>query len=172
MLPVVFGRVFEQREVERARFFNDAFVVVDLSDWALGLGEKEQISLEEELDLVHAYVSVEQIRFGARLKFEEQTEQGARESLIPPLLLQPLIENAIRHGVASLSEGGWVRLEIKNDPPEKLSIQVQNNFDCEAPRKQGAGIGLKNVRERLEFRVFVHQGRTLDESSCSNPAIR
>jgi two-component system sensor histidine kinase AlgZ len=117
---------------------------------ALGLGEKEQISLEEELDLVHAYVSVEQIRFGARLKFEEQTEQGARGSLIPPLLLQPMIENAIRHGVASLSEGGWVRLEIKNDPPEKLSIQVQNNFDCEAPRKRGAGIGLKNVRERLD----------------------
>lgn len=117
---------------------------------ALGLGEKEHISLEEELDLVHAYLSVEQIRFGARLRFEEQTESAARQSLIPPLLLQPLIENAIRHGIASLTEGGWVRLEISVQPPQKLSIQVENNFDCEAPRRRGAGIGLRNVRERLD----------------------
>jgi hypothetical protein len=117
---------------------------------ALGLGEKTQISLEEELDLIHAYVSVEQIRFGTRLKFEETIDIDARGSMIPPLLLQPLIENAIRHGIATLTEGGWVRLEISSRVPEKLSIEVRNNFDADAPRKRGAGIGLKNVRERLD----------------------
>jgi LytS/YehU family sensor histidine kinase len=64
--------------------------------------------------------------------------------------LQPLIENAIRHGIATLTEGGWVRLEISSGMPERLSIEVRNNFDAEAPRKRGAGIGLKNVRERLD----------------------
>jgi hypothetical protein len=117
---------------------------------ALGLGEKTQISLEEELDLIHAYLSVEQIRFGVRLKFEEKIDADARSSTIPPLLLQPLIENAIRHGIATLTEGGWVRLEVTSRMPERLSIEVRNNFDAEAPRKPGAGIGLKNVRGRLD----------------------
>jgi LytS/YehU family sensor histidine kinase len=116
---------------------------------ALALGERSHIPLQEELDLIHAYVSVEQIRFGSRLKFEENIEPAALESQIPPLLLQPLIENAIRHGVATLSEGAWVRLEIGR-AQKKVSITVSNNFDSEAPRKRGAGIGLKNVRGRLD----------------------
>ena len=118
---------------------------------ALALGERAQIPLREELDLIHAYVSVEQIRFGARLKFEETIHSpDVLAFSIPPLLLQPLIENAIRHGVATLTEGAWVRLEIGSVAPQKISISVMNNFDPEAPRKRGAGIGLKNVRGRLD----------------------
>jgi len=116
----------------------------------LGLGERAQIPLGEELDLIHAYLSVEQIRFGARLRLEENTEPGVLGFVVPPLLLQPLVENAIRHGIASLAEGGWVRLEIKNGTPQRLSITVENNFDPEAPRRRGAGIGLKNVRQRID----------------------
>lgn len=117
---------------------------------ALALGERAQIPLQEEIDLIHAYVSVEQIRFGARLKFEENIQAEVLASSIPPLLLQPLIENAIRHGVATLTEGAWVRLEIANRAAQSISIQVNNNFDPEAPRKRGTGIGLKNVRGRLD----------------------
>lgn len=117
---------------------------------ALALGERAQIPLREELDLIHAYVSVEQIRFGSRLKFEEQVKPDVLDSSVPPLLLQPLIENAIRHGVATLTEGAWVKLEIGNQAGQKVAINVVNNFDPEAPRKRGAGIGLKNVRGRLD----------------------
>lgn len=117
---------------------------------ALALGERTQIPLQEELDLIHTYVSVEQIRFGSRLRFEENVEPAALQSQIPPLFLQPLIENAIRHGVATLSEGAWVLLEIGSRGTQKLSINVVNNFDPDAPRKSGAGIGLKNVRGRLD----------------------
>ncbi len=116
----------------------------------LGLGDKSEISLREELELVHAYLSVEQIRFGSRLKLEESTEPGALGYVVPPLLLQPLIENAIRHGVATLTDGGWIRMEIKNGSPETLSVNIENNFDPVAPRRQGANIGLKNVRQRLD----------------------
>lgn len=116
----------------------------------LGLGEKARIPLGEELELMHAYLSVEQIRFGARLKFEENTDPEAVTCAVPPLLLQPLIENAIRHGVASLTEGGWVRLEIKTSPAKTLQIRIENNFDSDAPRRRGAGIGLKNVRQRVD----------------------
>lgn len=116
----------------------------------LGLGERSQITLQEEMDLIHAYLSVEKMRFGARLKLEESIEPGTLVYSVPPLLLQPLVENAIRHGVATLTEGGWIRLEINNGTPGLLAIKVENNFDPEAPRRSGANIGLKNVRQRVD----------------------
>ncbi len=60
-----------------------------------------------------------------------------------------LIENAVAHGIANLTDGGWIRLYISQGAPESLSIKIENNFDPEAPRRRGAGIGLKNVRQRL-----------------------
>ncbi len=116
----------------------------------LGLGERSQITLQEELDLIHAYLAVEKMRFGARLKLEESIEPGTLKYSVPPLLLQPLVENAIRHGIATLTEGGWIRLEITNGVPGVIAIRVENNFDPEAPRRSGASIGLKNVRQRVD----------------------
>jgi two-component system, LytTR family, sensor histidine kinase AlgZ len=106
--------------------------------------------------LVHAYLSVEQMRFGARLRLEENVEPTVLVYSVPPLLLQPLVENAIRHGIATLTEGGWIRLEIKNGEPGLLAIQVANNFDPEAPRRAGANIGLKNVRQRVDAMYAQH----------------
>jgi len=133
----------------------------------LGLGERSQITLQEELDLIHAYLAVEKMRFGARLKLEESIEPGTLVYSVPPLLLQPLIENAIRHGIATLTEGGWIRLEVNNGTPGLLAIKVENNFDPEAPRRSGANIGLKNVRQRVDamyssrakFDVSASEGR-------------
>jgi len=116
----------------------------------LGLGERSQITLQEEMDLIHAYLSVEKMRFGARLQLEESIEPRALAYSVPPLLLQPLVENAIRHGIATLTEGGWIRLEINNGTPGLVAIKVENNFDPEAPRRSGASIGLKNVRQRVD----------------------
>jgi two-component system sensor histidine kinase AlgZ len=115
----------------------------------LGLGEKALIPLQDELALLHAYLSVEQIRFGSRLQVEEKTDPGALECMLPPLLLQPLVENAVAHGVAHLAEGGWIHLGIAQPAEDKLLIEIENNFDPEAPRRRGAGIGLNNVRQRL-----------------------
>lgn len=124
----------------------------------LGLGERSQIPLQEELELVHAYLSVEKMRFGARLKLEEDVEPAVLVYSVPPLLLQPLVENAIRHGIATLTEGGWIRLEIKNGEPGVLAIRVENNFDPEAPRRAGANIGLKNVRQRVDA-TYASRGK-------------
>src|SRR5437588_10599314 len=86
----------------------------------LGLGEKALIPLRDELALLHAYLSVEQIRFGSRLKLEESTDSGSLDCLLPPLLLQPLGENAIRHGVAQLTEGVKIRIDIRQLEPETV----------------------------------------------------
>jgi two-component system, LytTR family, sensor histidine kinase AlgZ len=125
-----------------------------LSDFlrkTLGLGERESISWREELELARTYLEVEQVRFGTRLRVEMQVDDECAECQVPPLVLQPLIENAIKHGIATMVEGGTVRLEghIENG---RLAVRVENSFDPEAPSPRRHGLGLRNVRSRLQTR--------------------
>jgi two-component system, LytTR family, sensor histidine kinase AlgZ len=124
-------------------------LLADFLRKTLGLGEKTLIPLREELGLTHSYLSVEKIRFGVRLKLEEATDPAVLDCLVPPLLLQPLVENAVGHGISNLTEGGWIRIAMERTG-ESLFIKIENNFDPETPRRRGAGIGLKNVRQRLD----------------------
>jgi signal transduction histidine kinase len=114
----------------------------------LGLGEKSAIPLHEELSLVRAFLAVEKIRFGARIQMEENVEAAAMDVQMPPLLLQPLVENAVAHGIANLVEGGWIRLDARCDGGN-LSISIENNYDPETPPRRRSGVGLANVRQRL-----------------------
>ncbi len=125
-----------------------------LSDFlrkTLGLGERESISWREELELARTYLEVEQVRFGARLKVEMQVDDACADCQVPPLVLQPLIENAIKHGIATMVEGGTVRLlgRVENG---HLAVRVENSFDPEAPSPRRHGLGLRNVRSRLQTR--------------------
>lgn len=117
----------------------------------LGLGERESVSWHEELDLAQAYLDVEQVRFGARLQVEVDVDEACAECLVPPLILQPLIENAVKHGIATLVEGGTihVRSHVRNG---LLEVSVENGFDPESPAPRRSGLGLRNVRTRLERR--------------------
>jgi two-component system sensor histidine kinase AlgZ len=117
----------------------------------LGLGEKSAIPLEEELSLVHSFLAVEKVRFGARIKMDENIDKDAMSVPVPPLLLQPLVENAVVHGIANLVEGGWVRLDVRASDGV-LSVVVENTFDPDAPPKRKSGVGLANVRQRLAAR--------------------
>lgn len=117
----------------------------------LGLGEKQSITLEEEMSLIHAFLAVEKIRYGSRLEMEESVDREALEAQVPPLLLQPLVENAVAHGIANLVEGGRIRLEAKQHDGY-LSIAIENPFDPQAPQRRRNGVGLANVRQRLEAR--------------------
>ena len=119
----------------------------------LGLGEKELIPLEEELSLIHSFLAVEKIRFGARLQMEEQVDKDVLDCMVPPLILQPLVENAVSHGIANLTEGGWIRLQAGYDAQNgNVSIEVENIFDPEAPARRKSGVGLANVRRRIDTR--------------------
>ena len=114
----------------------------------LGLGEKAGIPLEEELSLIRSFLAVEKVRFGARFKMEEDIGKETLDVMVPPLLLQPLVENAVAHGIANLVEGGWIRLDAHCEDG-RLRIVVENQFDPEAPPKRKSGVGLVNVRQRL-----------------------
>ena len=124
---------------------------IKLSDFlrsTLSLGERQSISLRDELGLAKAYLDVEQVRFGARLKVELETDAGCDHCVVPPLFLQPLVENAVKHGIAGLVDGGTIRLEARCRDG-RLHVTVDNQFDPEAPAAKRHGLGLQNVRNRL-----------------------
>ena len=128
-----------------------AILLSDFLRRTLGLGEKTTVALRDELDLTRTYLDVEKVRFGKRLRVDLQVDAACEGCQVPPLVLQPLIENAIRHGIASLVEGGTVFVEskIRNGT---LTVRVENEFDPESPAPRRHGYGLRNVRERLATR--------------------
>jgi len=117
----------------------------------LGLGEKTSVRFSEELDLLQKYMAIEKVRFGERLRMHEEIQEESKICLLPPLLLQPLVENAVKHGIAGLPEGGEIRLAVERQNG-RLAILVENSWDPEAPPRRAGGLGLKNVQKRLEAR--------------------
>jgi two-component system, LytTR family, sensor histidine kinase AlgZ len=117
---------------------------------SLRIGGAEAISLSEELELVSSYLAIERIRFGDRLEIAQDVEEGVRATRVPPLLLQPLVENAVKHGVAHLIEGGVVHITAKRDG-EDVRIDVENRCDPDRPASRGENIGLANTRRRVEI---------------------
>ena len=117
----------------------------------LGLGEKSAIPLAEELALLDRFLAIEKVRFGARLKVEENIQEESRTLLVPPLVLQPLVENAVVHGIANLPKGGNIRLSSQCRDG-RLFLTVENTFDPESTSNRRAGMGLVNVRRRVEGR--------------------
>lgn len=114
----------------------------------LQLGGKDTITLGEELELVDEYLSIERVRLGDRLRVEKEVAENSRSALIPPLLLQPLFENAVIHGIGSLTDGGTLRLEAQLTE-NQLKIKLTNPYDPSSPVRQGNGVGIENVKHRL-----------------------
>ena len=151
--------------VDAARAREMCILLADFLRATLGLGEKAQIPVSEELSLIRSFLAVEKVRFGPRLKVQEFVDESSSDCLVPPLLLQPLVENAVNHGVANLLEGGWIKLEIKTNGGGSLDLIVENNFDRESPPRKGTGTGLKNVRQRLSARYGERAQMKLDNST-------
>jgi hypothetical protein len=141
----------------------------------LALGEKGGVTLEQEMAVARTYLAIEGLRLGTRLTVEEVIDDAARNCRVPPLLLQPLVENAIRHGIATRPEGGVLRIEVRADG-QHVRIRVDNPFDPEAPPRPGAGVGLANVRRRLlagygeRARVDAERGADHFHVAISMPA--
>jgi len=100
--------------------------------------------------IVRAYVEIEQLRLGGRLKTEIAVDEAALPVEVPGLSIQPLVENAIRHGAAAKAAGGFVRLRIEVGG-EGVTVTVTNSggYNPEKSETRGTGVGLGNVRQRL-----------------------
>ncbi len=133
---------------------------IRLSDFlriSLRLGERASITFGEEWELARTYLDVEQVRFGARLAVTENIDDACAGCEVPPLLVQPLVENAIKHGIATLIEGGEIAIAASR-VGGGMRFAIENPFDPESPRLKKSGIGLRNVRDRLKARYGV-EGR-------------
>jgi two-component system sensor histidine kinase AlgZ len=137
--------------IDPARAREMCILLAEFFRKSLALGDRPTVSLEEELAVARTYLAIEGMRFGARLAVEEKVDEKGKLCRLPPLLLQPLVENAIRHGIATRTEGGVLRLEASTDG-ERLRLLVENPFDPESPSRKGVGLGLTNVRQRLHAR--------------------
>jgi len=123
-------------------------LLADFLRETLRLGGNEQIPLAEELALADRFLAIEQVRLGARLHVARETDPGATTCLVPPLLLQPLVENAVNHGIAQLVEGGTIRMAA-TCTGSTLTITVENPCDPDRARTRGVGLGLELLRKRL-----------------------
>ncbi|MCM3174899.1 ATP-binding protein [Paenibacillus sp. MER 99-2] len=147
-------------DVERARN-----MIVALADYLRGSfrfsNTDERIEFDEEFQLIQTYVEIEQARFGDRICFKYDIPEDAYRSKMPPLLLQPLVENAIRHGIGARIEGGTVELKAERAEggwlftvtddgvgisPERINLLLEQN------ESNGEhGVGLRNINKRLRF---------------------
>ncbi len=112
-------------------------------------GAREGITLKEELSLLNHYLDIEKIRFGKRLHVEQNIDTAAMNCLLPPLLLQPLLENAIKHGIADALDGGTIHISAQRKS-NRLFLAMENPIDPETPKKYGTGLGMDIVRKRLQ----------------------
>ena len=109
----------------------------------------EKVPLSQELEMMENYLAIEQVRFADRLRIEIKVEPGALDGLVPCFLLQPIVENAIRHGIANCESEGLVEASARRDG-SMLLLQVRDSGGgLRVPQQNGHGIGLKNTRERL-----------------------
>jgi signal transduction histidine kinase len=120
---------------------------------AAGRDATSDVSLEEDLGLARNYLALEQLRLGDRLRVIEEIEPDALELAVPPLLLQPLVENAVRHGLAPRRGGGTIRLRARV-PDEMLEIEVADDGNGAPPGswRHSDGLGLQVVARQLAAR--------------------
>lgn len=132
-------------ELERPR--EAVTLLAELLRASLTLGERATVSVAEELETVRNYLALEQLRFEQRLRVHEQVDRAAEPLLVPPFLLQTLVENAVKYGVGTHREGGEVTYEVMRGDAVLL-LRVTNTGQL-GTKSESTGLGLANARARL-----------------------
>jgi two-component system, LytTR family, sensor kinase len=115
---------------------------------ALRHGSSDLIPFREELEFLRSYLDLEMMRLGKRLVVRWQISGATGDVLVPQLILQPLVENAIVHGIACCREGGWLEIEAKR-VENRLRIEICNSVCGQSQR--GMGVGIQNTQSRLKY---------------------
>ena len=126
----------------------------DLLRFSLETKEESKIPLKQELEIMHRYLNIERIRFRDRMEVHEEIEQGIDIYKVPAMLLQPLLENSIKHGISSHREKGWISVKLSKHN-NNIRISVSNSMGNPANevqnKKNGLSTGLQNIRKRLNL---------------------
>ena len=143
----------------------------DLLRMTLHTSITQEMPLKDELDVLQKYLEIEQTRFGNRLRVSLHIQPETLDAQVPNLLLQPLVENAIRHGIAPNARAGWIEVHGNRDH-DHLTLQIRDSGDGLPPDRLMAlnrGVGLENTRARLEHLypgAFQFTFSNLDRGFC------
>lgn len=116
----------------------------------LSKNERQKNKLNEEISNAKLYLDIEKVRFEDRLEFIEEVDKYISDTEVPSMILQPLLENAVKHGVYESIEKVTIKLVCRREK-EYIKITVNNNFDPESVSTKGEGIGLRNIKSRLKL---------------------
>jgi signal transduction histidine kinase len=142
--------------------------LADIFRYALESTRLEWVKLDDELRFLESYLEIEKARFEERLAYSFELEPSIRSLKIPPMILQPLVENAIKHGISPKVEGGKVRIAASLKADGGLAIVVEDSgVGHRLSRQRGTGIGLSNVRARLQHIYGDSVTLKLEEASPS-----
>ena len=125
------------------------FLMAQFFRKSLTLARQQAIPLSEEVSLAETFLAIEKVRFGERLRTSFDIADDVKDVSVPPLMLQPLVENAVHHGVAHMLEGGEVCVQARRREGF-LELVVANPCDPDRPPSRSTGVGLANVRSRVE----------------------
>ena len=118
--------------------------------YSISFPDKERVELRTEIDNIHRFLAIEKIRFGDRLSYEFSYDIACLDTLIPPMILQPIFENAVKHGVYESID--TIHIATRMEKKEQyLEIVVENNFEVSTSPKTGTKLGLRNCSDRLRI---------------------
>jgi sensor histidine kinase YesM len=142
-------------------------MIIKLSDflrYSISGNNNPKSALKFELENIQRYLDIEKIRFGDKLNYQPDILPACLDKTLPVMILQPLYENAVKHGVYESTEQITLST-IGRMEGDFLSIVIRNNFDSEFKSRKGAGIGLKNIRERL---ILIYHSDGLLKTTVEN----
>ncbi len=139
--------------------------------YALTSGQRDLVTLDQELAITDDYLALEALRLGERLRIERRIAPETRGLPIPVMVLQFLVENAVKHGIAELPAGGTLRIEAQRRD-ESLELEVENPRPA-TPRESGhESVGIANARTRLELLFGAQATLTLDLADPARAVAR
>ncbi|MCF8228324.1 MAG: histidine kinase [Bacteroidales bacterium] len=144
-------------------------MIIKLSDflrYTVSMESDKFTSLEREIDNIRKYLEIEKVRFGNKLQFEFQIKEECLKQKLPLMILQPLFENSIKHGVYESSETILINT-LCTQKDGFMEISIRNNFEPGPSSKKGAGLGLKNIKERLKLLYQSDQLMKIEKSENS-----
>jgi len=140
--------ILEDKEKAREMLLNFS----DLFRYSLKHNDQTQVDLQEEMEIVNQYLELLSIQFEHRLSYVIRVEKGLNQMKVPPMILQLLVENAVKHGISQQKEGGVINIDIEKNA-SSIEIIVKNTGDLIKSARLGEklGVGLENIRKRLEL---------------------
>jgi two-component sensor histidine kinase len=153
-LNVVAGLIHAQPELAESTVERLSGVL----QYAITASERRAVKLGEELDAVRDYLGVEQARFGARIRSSIEVDEQLYDQQMPPMLLQPLVENAVLHGLSGREQGGEVRITGRSDGGEVVLTVSDDGVGPGGSKRKGNRVGLSSVRERVALTFGARGG--------------